>query len=143
MTAAIPTDLVEKPLPWRLSADMTADEWGRVAAALESCGDESLAEKALAKRSEVLAPDRVLCAVAASSGVSVSAILGSSKRADIVLARQVAMWLVRDRTDWSYPQIGAMFDRDHTTVMHAVRKIDNALRTRDAAVVDIVGEVTA
>lgn len=50
-------------------------------------------------------------------------------------ARQIAMYLCRELTDLSLPRIGQEFDRDHTTAMHAVRKIGHevveAQRTRD------------
>lgn len=43
----------------------------------------------------------------------------------VARARHVAMWLSRRLTDRSYPAIGAAFaGRDHTTVMHAVSRID-------------------
>lgn len=49
----------------------------------------------------------------------------------IARPRQVAMWLAKDLTAHSYPMIGDAFGgRDHTTVLHAVRKIDS-LRTKD------------
>ena len=49
-----------------------------------------------------------------------------SKRrpANIALPRQIAMYLAKELTQHSLPEIGASFGgRDHTTVMHAVRKI--------------------
>jgi chromosomal replication initiator protein len=49
----------------------------------------------------------------------------------IARPRQVAMWLAKDLTAHSYPMIGDAFGgRDHTTVLHAVRKIDS-LRIKD------------
>jgi chromosomal replication initiator protein len=51
--------------------------------------------------------------------------LKSERRAQaLVSARHIAMWLAKELTQCSYPLIGREFDRDHTTVMHAVRKID-------------------
>lgn len=49
----------------------------------------------------------------------------------LVEARQEAMWLCRKFTSRSFPEIGCAFGgRDHTTVIHAVRKIDDALAAR-------------
>ena len=62
--------------------------------------------------------------------------LTSTKRtADFALARQVAMYLSRELTDSSLQQIGYAFHKkDHTTVLHACRKIaemiDNDARVR-------------
>lgn len=64
--------------------------------------------------------------VAKAFGVGMDELLGRSKYAPYVFARQVAMWLARhERPDLSLPLIGRLFaSRDHTTVLHAVRKID-------------------
>lgn len=49
----------------------------------------------------------------------------------LVTARQIAMYLCRELTDLSLPKIGALFGgRDHTTVMHADRKIRNLMAER-------------
>ncbi|MBI4385302.1 hypothetical protein HY573_00545 [Candidatus Parcubacteria bacterium] len=49
---------------------------------------------------------------------------GKSRMRHAVLARQVAMYLIRTELKWSYSAIGTMFgNRDHTTVLHACRKI--------------------
>ena len=48
-----------------------------------------------------------------------------------VTARQVAMYLVRNLTDYSYPAIARVFgNRDHTTVIHAVDKITGQMQQR-------------
>jgi chromosomal replication initiator protein len=46
-------------------------------------------------------------------------------------ARMVAMYLSRELTGWSYPAIARLFDRDHTTVMHAVNRVEE-LASADA-----------
>ena len=60
-------------------------------------------------------------------GVTVGEMLSPTRSQPIALARQVAMRLLRELTDLSYPQIAARFDRDHSTVMHAVRATDGML----------------
>ena len=55
-----------------------------------------------------------------------------SKRrpANIAVPRQIAMYLVKELTQKSLPEIGDLFGgRDHTTVLHAVRKITDARRS--------------
>ena len=49
----------------------------------------------------------------------------------VVQARQVFMWLAKDRTIKSYPEIARYLGRDHTTVIHGVRATDNQLATDD------------
>ena len=55
-------------------------------------------------------------------------ILGSRRRPDLVLARQVAMYLCRQKLGLSYPELGRAFGgRDHSTVIHAIKKIKKLL----------------
>ncbi|MEO7589018.1 MAG: helix-turn-helix domain-containing protein, partial [Arachnia sp.] len=53
---------------------------------------------------------------------------GASRVATIASARQIAMYLCRELTEMSLPKIGAKFGgRDHTTVLHSVRKINEKM----------------
>jgi hypothetical protein len=73
---------------------------------------------------------QIVDAVALECGVSRADILGTDRRARIVEARHLAMYAVHDviRT-LSLPVVGRLFGgRDHTTVLHAVRKIEQRLR---------------
>ncbi|MBD5626625.1 MAG: chromosomal replication initiator DnaA [Desulfovibrio sp.] len=57
-------------------------------------------------------------------------VLGTRRRPDLVLARQVAMYLCRRKLGLSYPELGRAFGgRDHSTVIHAVKKIRKLLET--------------
>lgn len=73
----------------------------------------------------------ILRAVAASFDVAPADILAMRRTSRVVTARQAAMHLVRRLTHLSLPQIGTLFDRDHTTVLHAVRAIETR-RSHDA-----------
>ena len=65
------------------------------------------------------------------SGSPIDELCGKSRSRPLVTARQVAMYVLREMTDFSYPAIGRAFgDRDHTTVMHAVSKISDLMRER-------------
>lgn len=76
--------------------------------------------------------------VARQYNVSRSDLLSSRRTANVVRPRQVAMYLAKMLTPRSLPEIGRRFGgRDHTTVLHAVRKIE-ALVARDAALSDEV-----
>jgi chromosomal replication initiator protein len=56
--------------------------------------------------------------------------LSSRRTANVVRPRQVAMYLAKQLTLRSLPEIGRRFGgRDHTTVLHAVRKIENLVHT--------------
>jgi chromosomal replication initiator protein len=78
-----------------------------------------------------ITPDMILEATAKSYGFTVEAICGPSRTRPLVTARQVAMYLVRELTDYSYPAIARVFGgRDHTTVIHAVDKITTQMKER-------------
>jgi chromosomal replication initiator protein len=63
--------------------------------------------------------------------LSIDDLLGTSRSRTLVTARQIAMYLCRELTDLSLPKIGQEFGgRDHTTVMHAERKIRTLMAER-------------
>jgi chromosomal replication initiator protein len=64
-------------------------------------------------------------------GLSIDDLCGTSRSRVLVTARQIAMYLCRELTDMSLPKIGQQFGgRDHTTVMHADRKIRGLMAER-------------
>jgi chromosomal replication initiator protein len=64
-------------------------------------------------------------------GISLDDLCGQSRSRVLVTARQIAMYLCRELTDMSLPKIGQAFgNRDHTTVMHAERKIRQLMAER-------------
>jgi chromosomal replication initiator protein len=64
-------------------------------------------------------------------GLSIDDLCGTSRSRVLVTARQIAMYLCRELTDLSLPKIGQQFGgRDHTTVMHADRKIRSLMAER-------------
>ena len=76
-------------------------------------------------------------------GVTVEDLHGSSRSRVLVNARQIAMYLCRELTELSLPKIGQAFGgRDHTTVMHAERKIRGLMSER-MAVYNQVTELTS
>ncbi|TBL32542.1 chromosomal replication initiator protein DnaA [Verrucosispora sp. SN26_14.1] len=75
--------------------------------------------------------DQIMVATADYFGVSLEDLRGHSRSRVLVNARQVAMYLCRELTDLSLPRIGQAFGgRDHTTVMHADRKIRQQMAER-------------
>ncbi len=75
--------------------------------------------------------------------VTIEDLTGQSRTRTLVTARQVAMYLCRELTDLSLPKIGEMFGgRDHTTVMHADRKIRTLMAER-RSLYNSVSDLTA
>lgn len=76
-----------------------------------------------------LAMKRLLNTVADVFGVRLAQILSQRRSAPIALARQVAMHQAVERLGYSLPRIGRVLGRDHTTVLHGHRRIQQLLRT--------------
>ncbi|WP_102510628.1 chromosomal replication initiator protein DnaA [Sanguibacter massiliensis] len=73
----------------------------------------------------------IIAQTAAYFGLSIDDLCGNSRSRVLVTARQIAMYLCRELTDLSLPKIGQEFGgRDHTTVMHANRKIGAQMAER-------------
>jgi chromosomal replication initiator protein len=73
----------------------------------------------------------IMAQTAAYFGLSMEDLCGASRSRVLVTARQIAMYLCRELTDLSLPKIGQQFGgRDHTTVMHADRKIRQLMAER-------------
>ncbi len=75
--------------------------------------------------------------------VDIDDLVSASRSRELVNARQIAMYLCRELTDLSLPKIGELFGgRDHTTVMHAERKI-RGLMTERLSVYNQITEMTS
>ena len=73
--------------------------------------------------------EKVIQVVANYYNLTDSQIKSKSRISQIALARQIAMYLCRSICGTSYAQIGKLFNRDHSTVMTAVEKVGNMLKT--------------
>jgi chromosomal replication initiator protein len=89
------------------------------------------------KRTSCPSIDRIKALVAAEFRTTVPHLSGPQRYRRLVRARQVAMWLARRTTEHSLPQIGWAFDRDHTTVLHGIEKVDEIME-RDPSFAEIV-----
>lgn len=72
-----------------------------------------------------------LSAVEREFGVPRVDLLSHRRLIDHARPRQVAMWLARRVTSHSLPQIGRAMDRDHTTIMHGIRRVEELRRGSD------------
>ncbi|HZJ05961.1 MAG TPA: chromosomal replication initiator protein DnaA [Nocardioidaceae bacterium] len=79
---------------------------------------------------EITAPV-IIAQTSAYFGISIDDLCGASRSRALVTGRQIAMYLCRELTDLSLPKIGQQFGgRDHTTVMHADKKIRTQMAER-------------
>jgi len=86
-----------------------------------------LAEQAFLAGRSAPEPKHIIMEVAIAHGVSYDDILGRSRARHLVAARHEAIYEVRKRRPHlSLPQIGRIFKRDHTTILHALRRMMQA-----------------
>lgn len=96
-----------------------------------------LAEQALKDivspdKKKVITPEYVISVVAEHFNVSASDLSGNKRNSKIVVPRQIAMYLCRDLIDTSLKTIGkSLGNRDHTTVMHGIEKIEKEIEIND------------
>lgn len=74
------------------------------------------------------APERIIRSVAHYYGLSAAALRSPARTRNLVHPRDMAMYAIRHHTQASYPSIAQLFSgRHHTTVMHAIRKVEDQL----------------
>ena len=87
-------------------------------------------------------PESIIEYIAKYFGLDSEVLQGQSRGRDIVNARQIAMYLIRRMTNLSLNDIGKVFgDRDHTTVLHSLYKLEKQMLS-DPAFAETVKEIT-
>lgn len=94
--------------------------------------NRQVATKALSdvfsSRVHAASPEDILALVSKHFNLSPEDLKGSGRRKEVVLPRQIAMYLIREIARCSFPEIGQFFQgRDHTTVLHSTQKIQDLL----------------
>ncbi|MDO8504646.1 MAG: chromosomal replication initiator protein DnaA, partial [Candidatus Liptonbacteria bacterium] len=88
---------------------------------------EEIIRKSVKDFSQRVTEDQILKAVADFYNVSPEDLSGRVRKKEVVEPRQIAMYLIRDILEMSYPHIGEKMGRDHTTAIHAVDKISQEI----------------
>lgn len=106
-------------------------ETGRSPAIEPSSSENAVQRQLLAKKAVITAKygsedaRHIIMEVAIAHGVSYEDILGRSRARHLVAARHEAIYEVRKRRPHlSLPQIGRIFKRDHTSILHALRRME-------------------
>jgi chromosomal replication initiator protein len=100
---------------------------------------EALTDASIAQRRGRLTTRDVVDAVSTYYGVPEKDLAGRLRKREIVVPRQVAMYLMREETDSSLVDIGhALGGRDHTTVLHGIEKIEREVQTDTALRTQII-----
>ena len=98
---------------------------------------ESQASVASARR--MVSPKRLIETVCRYYEIELSDLVGKSRKREVVIPRQITMYLMREESQASFPSIGQQLgDRDHTTAMHACERIKTALENDETMRHDII-----
>ena len=89
----------------------------------------SVSESAHMSIDNIRTPEEVAELVSDHFKISLDELMGSSRKRQIILPRQVAMYLIRNELNFAYEQIGDSFGgKNHTTVMHACEKVEKLIQ---------------
>jgi chromosomal replication initiator protein len=79
-----------------------------------------------------ITPSQVIETVAKFYSISVPEMVSASRNKELVQPRQIAMYLIRQETDASLPEIGGLLGgRDHTTIIHGVERVKDRLENEE------------
>ena len=88
-------------------------------------------------------PSLIVSQVCKFYNLDESVLRGTQKNKGTAEARQVAMYLIRKLTNLSLPDIGKEFNRDHSTVLYAIRKVEVSLKNGDSNMQNNIRDITA
>ena len=88
-------------------------------------------------------PNLIISQVCKFYSVDETVLRGTQRNRGVSEARQRSMYLIRKLTNLSLPDIGNEFAKDHTTVLHAIRKVEAALKAGDTTMQNSVRDITA
>ena len=89
-----------------------------------------------------ITPQPIMQTVADYYSITVNDLICHSRRREITVPRQIAMYLTREMTNLSLPQIGQVFgNRDHTTVLHGCDKVAASVKDAASGMASVVGDI--
>ena len=88
-------------------------------------------------------PGLIISQVCKFYNLEEAVIRGTQKNKGTAEARQIAMYLIRKLTNLSLPDIGKEFNRDHTTALYAIRKVQMSLQNGDSDLQNNIRDITA
>ena len=93
------------------------------------------------KQPKKVTAEMIMQTVSDYYSVTLSELVGPTRKREVTVPRQVAIYLTREMTGMSLPQIGEVFGgRDHTTIMHSCKVMENAIN-KDSSMKNLVNSV--
>ena len=88
-------------------------------------------------------PSLIISQVCKFYSIDETILRGTLKNKGTAEARQVAIYLIRKLTNLSTPDIGKEFNKDHSTILHSIKKVESALKTGDDNLQNHIRDITA
>ncbi|MBS0654022.1 MAG: chromosomal replication initiator protein DnaA [Verrucomicrobia bacterium] len=103
--------------------------------------EELLKDLIESEQEQAVTPQKIIAAAAAYFGIRTEDILGKSHAQEFALPRQIAMHLCRTQLNLPFMKIGAVFSRDHSTVMSSVKQVQQRLDQFDHETASAIAEI--
>lgn len=97
----------------------------------------SVSNKKMSPKQRQSLCNEIIEKVCAYYGVSVKDVVGRTRFKEIVMARHMAIYIIRNKVKYKLKATGMLFNRDHTTVIHAIQNINNLLCYDEATINDL------
>ena len=81
--------------------------------------------------------DKVFTCIQRKYGIDKKTLIGKSRTKDVAFTRHIAIYLIREMTDMSYPSVGKIFDRNHSTVISSCEIIEKKLSSDPLFLINI------
>jgi chromosomal replication initiator protein len=98
--------------------------------------------KEVIRNEKVYTPEYIIEKIASYYGISIEEISGKSKIKNTAMARQISMYLMRKLTNLTLEEIGTVLNKDHSTVLHAIRRIEDNISS-STELADVIRDITA
>jgi len=104
--------------------------------------NEALRDLFVSQTRKEVTPQLIMQTVADYYSITVNDLIRQTRRREITVPRQIAMYLTRDMTNLSLPQIGQVFgNRDHTTVLHGCEKIAATIKDSASGMESVINDI--
>lgn len=99
---------------------------------------EILSEYSKMSKNEIT-PENIIETCAKFYGIKKEDIYSDKRTKTIALARQVSMYIIKELTNYSYPKIGSVIGKDHSTIIYAIKTVTNMMENDEAFKFNVEG----
>jgi chromosomal replication initiator protein len=102
----------------------------------------SLRERQKAMKEKINYVESIIKEICKYYSLTAEQVKGKSRKREIVKARFISIYIIKNETDFTLSAIGRIFNRDHSTILHSIKIINNTLTLRyDTDISDELREI--